>query len=153
MKPKQQPRGDYEVGYARPPVSTRFQPGKSGNPRGRSPAPSSETKVREACERSLFEVVGEHNGRKVIAIEAALYKARHIAITKGDPRAIKSWLDICERYNALNPASENASGERRTGVLVVPTVSVNGEEWERDHGRAAMGKPPPPGKGAAGARN
>jgi len=100
--------------------------------------------VREACERSLFEVVGEHNGRKVIAIEAALYKARHIAITKGDPRAIKSWLDICERYNALNPASENASGERRTGVLVVPTVSVNGEEWERDHGRAAMGKPPPP---------
>jgi hypothetical protein len=27
--------GDYEVGYAKPPVKTRFAPGQSGNPRGR----------------------------------------------------------------------------------------------------------------------
>ena len=26
---------DYEVGYGRPPKSTRFQPGRSGNPKGR----------------------------------------------------------------------------------------------------------------------
>jgi hypothetical protein len=26
--------GNYEVGYRRPPAETRFQPGKSGNPRG-----------------------------------------------------------------------------------------------------------------------
>jgi len=89
-------------------------------------------------------VVGEHNGRKVIAFEAALLKARNNAITKGDVRSIKAILELCERYNALNPASENASGERRTGVLVVPTVSVSGEEWEREHGPAARGKPPPP---------
>jgi Family of unknown function (DUF5681) len=144
MKPKQQPRGDYEVGYARPPVSTRFQPGKSGNPRGRSPAPSSETRVREAFKRLLFEFVGEHNGRKVTAIEAALLKARNNAITKGDMRSIKAILELCEHYNAVNPASENSSGERRTGVLVVPTMSVSGEEWEREHGFAARGKPPPP---------
>lgn len=28
-------RGNYTVGYARPPIATRFQPGRSGNPRGR----------------------------------------------------------------------------------------------------------------------
>lgn len=29
------PRGNYTVGYARPPIATRFQPGRSGNPLGR----------------------------------------------------------------------------------------------------------------------
>ena len=27
--------GDYDVGYAKPPVATQFKPGQSGNPRGR----------------------------------------------------------------------------------------------------------------------
>ncbi|MGZ5825383.1 MAG: DUF5681 domain-containing protein [Croceibacterium sp.] len=27
--------GDYEIGYAKPPAHSRFQPGQSGNPRGR----------------------------------------------------------------------------------------------------------------------
>jgi hypothetical protein len=31
------------------------------------------------------------------------------------------------------------------GVLVVPIKSASVEEWERDHGAAAKGKPPPPG--------
>ena len=30
--------GDYEVGYGRPPTATRFQPGQSGNPKGRAKA-------------------------------------------------------------------------------------------------------------------
>jgi hypothetical protein len=29
------PRRDYEVGKGRPPVSTRWKPGQSGNPKGR----------------------------------------------------------------------------------------------------------------------
>lgn len=29
------PRGNYIVGYSKPPIATRFQPGRSGNPRGR----------------------------------------------------------------------------------------------------------------------
>ena len=27
--------GHYEVGYGKPPVATRWQPGQSGNPKGR----------------------------------------------------------------------------------------------------------------------
>ena len=38
-KPKKAPKGDYAVGYARPPKANQFQPGQSGNlggrPRGR----------------------------------------------------------------------------------------------------------------------
>lgn len=34
-KNKLRPRGNYTVGYGRPPIATRFQPGRSGNPNGR----------------------------------------------------------------------------------------------------------------------
>jgi len=33
-KPKKAPKGDYAVGYARPPKHTQFPPGQSGNPEG-----------------------------------------------------------------------------------------------------------------------
>lgn len=32
---REAPTPDYEVGYGKPPKATRFQPGRSGNPRGR----------------------------------------------------------------------------------------------------------------------
>lgn len=32
---KRKPAGGYEVGYGKPPVHSRFQKGRSGNPRGR----------------------------------------------------------------------------------------------------------------------
>jgi hypothetical protein len=34
-KPKRVPKGDYPVGFARPPKWTQFPPGHSGNPTGR----------------------------------------------------------------------------------------------------------------------
>src|SRR3546814_13037126 len=44
--PKRQPKGDYEVGYCRPPVSTRFPPNHSGNKAG----PSAKARRRRATE-------------------------------------------------------------------------------------------------------
>jgi hypothetical protein len=34
-KPKKAPKGDYAIGYARPPKANQFQPGQSGNLGGR----------------------------------------------------------------------------------------------------------------------
>lgn len=58
---------DYEVGYCKPPVATRFPPGKSGNPNG------SRGRKRKAAPASLQEIMKEallkkqvviHNGRR-----------------------------------------------------------------------------------------
>jgi hypothetical protein len=55
-------------------------------------------------------------------------------------KALREWLAICERYGALIPSQEDPSGERLTGVLVVPPRSETIEDWERDHGEAASGR-------------
>ena len=49
---EQPPKGDYQVGYGKPPKSGQFQPGKSGNPNGRP-------KGRP----SLYEVILEEAAR------------------------------------------------------------------------------------------
>src|ERR1700722_7852192 len=64
---------DYEVGYGRPPRKTRFQPGKSGNPRGR---PKVERPLGDALREELqrqIEVVNERGDkRKVPAIDVIM---------------------------------------------------------------------------------
>jgi Family of unknown function (DUF5681) len=58
---------DYEVGYGRPPKKTRFQPGKSGNPRGRPKAERNfGVALREALDRQI-EVVNENGDKRKVA--------------------------------------------------------------------------------------
>ncbi len=57
---------DYEVGYGKPPRHTRFQPGRSGNPRGR-PKDTKNLKtdlIEELAEsgQTFAEVAAERSG-------------------------------------------------------------------------------------------
>lgn len=69
---KPAPTGDYDVGYGRPPKRSRFQPGHSGNPKGR---PKGRRNISTILEETLYRPVAiTENGRKrkVPAIEAML---------------------------------------------------------------------------------
>jgi hypothetical protein len=84
---KNQPTGDYEVGYCRPPVSGQIKPGEVRNPRGRAGAPALHTMVLRAM-RELLVVRTAHGERKVSRIEAIVMKSVEKAL-KGDNRAIE----------------------------------------------------------------
>ncbi|GFZ98790.1 hypothetical protein GCM10010923_03780 [Blastomonas marina] len=76
----------YEVGYGKPPVTTRFKPGQSGNPRGRPKgAKGLNTIVRETLGGKLAVRTSEGT-RKISKIEAVLQKTLEKAL-KGDARA------------------------------------------------------------------
>src|SRR5215207_8933320 len=47
---KCEPKGDYEIGYCRPPKATQFQRGQSGNPRGPGKRPRS---IGAAADKAL----------------------------------------------------------------------------------------------------
>jgi hypothetical protein len=103
-------RGDYEVGYGKPPKHTQFKPGQSGNSRGR---PKGALNLATLVEEALAELVTVKEGGR----QARISKSRAIAtqlVNKAagaDIRAIRLLLAL-QRHGArvdgdgLPPAEE-----------------------------------------------
>ena len=80
--------GKYAVGYRKPPVSTRFKKGRSGNPNGR---PKGTLNIATVLLRTLREqvVINENGRRKVVTkFEAAMKQVVNKAAS-GDLKAFQ----------------------------------------------------------------
>lgn len=79
---------DYEVGYGRPPKHTRFQKGRSGNPKGR---PKGAIGVAAGLERELASKIAvRESGREVVMSKAEAFAKRLMAkALAGDNGAMK----------------------------------------------------------------
>jgi hypothetical protein len=86
------PHDDETVGYGRPPKQTRFQQGRSGNPRGR---PKGALNLATILARTLKEpvVIIEHGRKKTITKFDATIKQLVNKAAKGEARAIDQVLD------------------------------------------------------------
>ena len=78
--------GDYEVGYGKPPVNTRFKPGQSGNPKGR---PRGSKSFADLMRAALSETVQvrEDGQLRHISRREAIIKSLIARALKGDARA------------------------------------------------------------------
>jgi hypothetical protein len=86
------PKPEYEVGYGRPPRHSRFEKGRSGNPRGRPPgAKDLKTLLAEALDETV--IVAENGGRRKITKRSAIITQFVNRCVKADLRAIKLLLD------------------------------------------------------------
>src|ERR1700756_4811734 len=84
---------DYEVGYGKPPRHTRFEPGRSGNPRGRPPgAKNMKTPLSKALNELL--VVTEPGGRRKVSKREAIVTQLVNRSAKADYRAIQILLGM-----------------------------------------------------------
>jgi hypothetical protein len=87
---------DYDVGYRRPPVRTRFKPGQSGNPSGR---PKGSQNLSSLIDKILKEEVSLREGaevRKVSKAEAIL-RGVIVGAMKGDQRSVMTLFRIAEQ--------------------------------------------------------
>ncbi len=95
--------GDYPVGYAKPPVATRFKPGQSGNPKGR---PKRHRNLRTILEATLNRRIAIGEGgrsRRVTKLEALSETVANRAL-KGDSQAVTSLITLMRATGMVDEA-------------------------------------------------
>ena len=105
---------DYEIGYGRPPKSTRFKPGQSGNTKGR---PKGSTNLENLLNKALDAkvTIETPNGTKRITKrEAIMLKWVNQALS-GDPKSIQAllpWIAKADEHkNKIAQMLEDVSEE------------------------------------------
>ena len=93
----------YSVGYGKPPRQHQFQPGQSGNRKGRPKGvKNTSTLLREILDRKI-EMRSRGRPRKISVREAMLTRFTESAL-KGD---IKSAAFLLQRYDMIDAGSEH----------------------------------------------
>lgn len=118
------PESGYKVGYGKPPLHSRFQPGQSGNPAGRP-------KGRQSLARDLYEELqetiaeldeagegaGDESGdgsggtRGRISKQRAILRALAAKAMAGDARATALVLELVERLIGAGQPGEDWARE------------------------------------------
>jgi len=121
-QPDVTPETTRSVGYGSPPQGTRFQKGRSGNPKGR---PRGSLNIATAFMKALRErvVINEHGQRKTVTkLEAALKQLVNKAAS-GELRALQQLLELARDAEAKqdqpggNPALGELDQEVVEGIL------------------------------------
>ena len=108
------------VGYGKPPAKSRFQPGQSGNPKGR---PKGSLNVTTILMKILRErvVITENGSRKTITKLEAFVKQLVNKAASGDLRALPHLLPMIavavEQSRAEGSTSTEILNEREQEVL------------------------------------
>jgi Family of unknown function (DUF5681) len=139
-KHNEKPGSDSSVGYGKPPLSTRFKKGVSGNPNGR---PKGSRKVAAVFAKTLREkvVINEHGQRKTVSkLEAAIKQFVNKAAS-GDLRALQMLVALvreAETREAPTSDERSALGEFDQKVIdgiikrFQPVTPIEGGEETND---------------------
>lgn len=94
---KERRPANYAVGRGRPPVATRFQPGKSGNPEGRPKVARPVGSILQDVLRQKTTVTENGRERRVSILEATFRRLAADAL-RGDKGAATLLLSLVDRY-------------------------------------------------------
>jgi hypothetical protein len=94
--------GNYEVGKGRPPRSTRWKPGQSGNSKGRPKGAKSFKTILQDALNQLLHIQEKGRTRKITAREAIVRRLVNQAL-KGDLKAIAQLFAMPEMTRPTAP--------------------------------------------------
>ena len=109
-------RRDYEVGYGKPPVQTRFRQGQSGNPKGR---PKHSLNLDTLIKKELAEIIMVREGDKPLRVskKQAMVKSLANKTLKGDVRAMLVIVGLLQRQEGLQAPTAAALSADEQEVL------------------------------------
>jgi hypothetical protein len=100
----------YEIGYCKPPKHTRFKPGQSGHPSGRSRGQRNfRTAFRDAVKETVTIREGDR-ARNVSKMDAIIQVALNKAL-KGDAKAITAFIQLARSVGLMDEEPEVSSTE------------------------------------------
>ncbi len=124
---------DYEVGYGKPPRHTRFKPGRSGNPKGRSKGSRNlKTDLAEELEEKI--AIKEGGKYKKVTKQRAMLKILMAKAVQGNLRAasaiismmLKLLNDDIESTNELDLSEADTAILKRFEDKVIQMVKERG---------------------------
>lgn len=122
-------KGDYEVGYRKPPVATRFKPGQSGNPKGarRKVQPNN---LGEAVDAALMrrQTVMIDGKRKRMSRLEIMAERITLDAAKGDIEAQRELIRIHQFHTKLERQSPRQSAAEQ---IVDVHLKIGDETIER----------------------
>lgn len=103
-------RPGYEVGYAKPPVETRFKPGQSGNPNGRPKGAKNRQRdlrgerLKEIIRKEAYRKIPLRDGDRSVMIPMAQAVMRSIAVNaaRGQHRAQRLFAELVASVEAAD---------------------------------------------------
>jgi len=126
---------DYEVGYGKPPKHSRFQKGRSGNPKGRPKgAKDVETMLRDTLYRKV--VITENGKRKEVAALEAFFRQTLKGSLVGDSRAADKLVKLlpilrsAQEREAVEMDALAAEAARDDGPVLEALAALMGGEIE-----------------------
>jgi hypothetical protein len=123
---------DYEVGYARPPIHTRFKPGQSGNPAGR-PKGAQNFATEIAAELKEAILVKEGGVTKRLSKRRAMIKRQAERALQGDTRAFSCLVAMSPGENPAEKLELPRDLEPRDRALIERYLSKHAAS--PDHGK------------------
>ena len=107
-------KGDYEVGYGKPPRNAGFKKGQSGNPRGRPPGSKNlTTLLNDALNETV--TITENGRRRKITKREAVIKQLVNKSASADARSLKILLDLMLNLEARRAGFRRSGSRRRPG--------------------------------------
>ena len=90
----------YEIGYRRPPASSQFKKGSSGNPKGR---PKGSSNFLTLLDKELAQkiVVTENGKKKTLTRLQAMVKRMVAGALQGDQKQLLALVEILRRTGSL----------------------------------------------------
>ena len=118
--PKQSDRkgsGSYKVGYKKPPKTTQFKPGQSGNPKGRPRGKKNASSIVQELLMTPTNVTVNGQSKNLPAYAGAVLATLQKAM-QGDPRSLSKVLDLVNSH-APDLLSDEIDAEVEAQVLAI----------------------------------